>query len=138
MCGGTGEVGAELLSREIVEVVLWVKPFCGVVFFAEVFHAFGRGVAVVVSGDVIGDEVDDHFESRLVSSVEERFELLHSVGDADGEVRVDVIVVLDGVGRACFSFDHGGMVFADSEGGVVRLCGVFDESCEPDVRESHA
>ena len=53
---------------------------------------------MVLPGDVVGDEVDDDFQSGLVRAFDKRLKLGHAVGDIDGEVGGDVVVILHGVG----------------------------------------
>ena len=60
-------------------------------------------------------------------------ELGHAVRHRAGNVRVDVVVVLDGVGRAGLTFHHMGIVGADAVGAVVGALGMLNGSGEPDM-----
>lgn len=50
-----------------------------------------------------------------------------------GEVGVDVVVVLDGIGRACLPLHCIGVVGMDALGAVVGLRGVLQQADIPDV-----
>ena len=85
---------------------------------------------------MVWDEVDDHFQTGAVGALHEIFKLAHTLVGLRGQVGVDVVVVLDGIGRAGGAFHHFGVVAAYAVGAVVRLCGVFQEACVPDVGEA--
>ena len=50
-----------------------------------------------------------------------------------GEVGVDVVVVLDGIGRACLPLHRVGVVGTDALGAVVGLRGMLQQADIPDV-----
>ena len=64
-------------------------------------------------------------------------ELLHALGDADGEVGVDIVVVGDGIGGACPTLHDGGVLTGNTVGAVVGLGGVADDARVPDMAHAH-
>ena len=130
------ETRVETLAGNVVEIVVGVEGLCRVVVSAEVPHPFGAGIAGILPRHVVRHEVDDHFQPRLVRAAHEVLKLLHAVRHVGGEVGVDVVIVLDGVGRARAAFHHGGVVGADAVGLVAGLGGVLEQAREPHVREA--
>ena len=100
---------------------------------SQVGDTFRFGVRVILPGDVVGDEVDDGFQTVAVGAQDQVLKLLHAFGNVCGNVGIYVIIVFDGIRRTGFPFDDGGMVRADVVAAVVCLCGMFDDACIPDV-----
>ena len=86
--------------------------FCGfeeagdVVALPEVLDACRGGVAVIAACHRVWHEVDDYFHPFGMGALHELAEFVHAVRHVDGHVGVDVVVVADGVGRACLAFHH--------------------------------
>ena len=89
---------------------------------------------VVLTGDVIGNEIDNDLESGLVRTPNQRLELLHPAIRIVGEIGVDVVIISDGVRRAGSAFDAlRGCIFKARE-----PCGVADDARVPDVAHAEA
>ena len=107
------------------------------ILLAQILHALGLADRVILTRHVVGHEVDDHFHASLVGTLHQCLELLHTLLHIDCEVRIHVIIVRNGVGRASLTFDDGRMVLGDAVGGIVRLRGVADDACKPDMAHAH-
>ena len=123
----------QALSRDVVEVVVRVKCFRRIVVCTEVLHPFGTGIAPVLSGHMIRNEVDDHFQSCLMRAAHEIFKFLHAVRHVGGQVGINVVIVLDGIRRSGTSFHHGGMVGFDTIFLIVCLRGMLQQPRKPYV-----
>ena len=96
----TVEVGRELLSGDVVEVVLRRECLGRVVVLSEVAYSTWRRGRLVAACHVVGHEVDYHPEPRLVGAFHQGVELLHAPCRVVGQVARHAVVVRYGVGRA--------------------------------------
>ncbi len=78
---------------------------------------------LVLPGDVIGDKVDDGFETGLVRAVQQGLELFHPAGFLVCQIRVYVKVIRYGIGTSGIPFHH---LFA-------CRCGMAYYACVPDI-----
>ena len=127
------EGGVQFLPNDIVEVVFGRKGQFGVVGVSQVMHIFGACITVVLACHVVGHEVDDHFQSRLVRALQQSLKFSHAVGDVGSQVGVDVVIVLDGVGRAGPALYDSRVVGPDA---VSLIVGLFQQSRKPNVRKA--
>ena len=81
--------------------------------FAEGVEILIGEIAAVLPVHVVGHEVDDDFHAGFMGTPDQGFEFRHAVVDVDGQGRIDVEPVADGVGRACFALDEGRVVVGD-------------------------
>ena len=125
--------GSEQLAGDVVEVVLRSKEHTLVVALAEVFHAHGCHVGVVLAAHVVGHEVDDNFQPGAVSTSHQGFELFHAMRHAHGQIGVDVVVVGDGIRAAGLTFNYIGIVHGDAEARVVGRMGMLNHTGVPHV-----
>ena len=135
--GADVECGLEGLAPTVVEIVLGREVLGGIVVLSEVVHVGRLGGGMVLSGDVVGHEVDDDLQSGFVGAVEQCLKLVHATGHVDGKVGVDVVVVDDGIGRSGFPLDDGGVLRGQTVGGVVGRGGMAYYAGVPDVGEAH-
>ena len=77
-------MGCKLLSRNIVEVIPRVKEHHRVVALAQVAGTQWLGVALIFPCHVVGNEVDDDLQARLVGAFYQRLKLCHAVFYLDG------------------------------------------------------
>ena len=56
---------------------------------------------------MVGHKVDDDLQSCLVRALYQGFKLLHALIYVDGKIGIDIIIVADGVRRACPTLHHG-------------------------------
>ena len=87
---------------------------------------------------MVGDKVHQDLQPCLVGTLDEGVQLCLSRVGIFGEVGVDVVVVLDGIGRASLPLHRVGVVGADTLGAVVGLRGVLQQADIPDVSCSEA
>ena len=71
-----------------------------------------------------------------MSACYQLFELLHTPVYVDRNVRIYVVIVLDGIRRAGMSFYDVRVVAAYTVAGIVGVMGVFDDSGVPYVRNA--
>ena len=88
---------------------------------------------MIGAGDVVGDKVHQDLQPSLMGTLDEGVQLCLSRVWIFGEVGVDVVVVLDGIGRACLPLHRVGVVGTDALGAVVGLRGVLQQADIPDV-----
>ena len=92
---------------------------------------------MILSGHMVWHEIHDYLHACLVRALDETLPLLHSQTDVHCQIRVDVVIVGDGVWRTCLALHHLGMLGRNSIRRVVCLGGVANHTCVPDVREAH-
>ena len=66
-----------------------------------------------------------------MSALHQILKLSHTLRYVLGEIRVDIIVVLDGIGRSGFTFHYGRMVGLDIVTAVVSLRSMLDDARVP-------
>ena len=88
---------------------------------------------MIGAGDVVGDKVHQDLQACLVGTLDEGIQLCLSRVGIFGEVGVDVVVVLDSVGRASLPLHRVGGVGTDALGAVVGLRSVLQQTDIPDV-----
>ena len=125
------DAGRKQLSRYVVEVVVAVEKFCGVVAFAEVFYAAWGFVAVVLPAYMVGDEVHYHVHAALVGAVDQSLEFFDTLVDILGDVGVNIIVVGYRIWRAGFSLDDMGVMAGYAVAGIVGCMGMFYDAGIP-------
>ena len=86
-------------------------------------------VAAVFAVHVVRDEVDDDLHPGLVRPCDQRLEFRHPVVDVDGQGRVDVEPVADGVRRSRLALDERGV--AVGNGAEMGAGGVRDDAGVP-------
>ena len=119
------EVEREGLSGQVVEVVVAGEGAAGVVVLTKVGLEGILGVGVVLTGHVVGHEVDEDLQPSLVRPLHESLKLGHAVGHAHGQIGRHVVVILHRVGRSGLALNHGVVILGDAIGGVVRAGGVL-------------
>ena len=86
---------------------------------------------MVAARHMIGDEVHEEAQPRSVRTLHERLQLCHASSGLLHEVGIDIVVVLDGIGRARDSLDRIGVIWTDTMGAVVGLGGVLQQADIP-------
>ena len=131
------EIGRETLSRTVIEVVLRVESVLGIVAFAQILYAVGLADAVVLTCHMVGYEVDNDLHARLVGTLDEGFKLLHTLVNIHSQIRIDIVIIGDGVRRSCPTLHHGGVLTGDAVGRIVGHRGVADNASVPDMAHAH-
>ena len=127
----------ERLTGTVVEVVGGREVLARVVVLTEVAHAVRLHDRVVLACHVVGHEVDDDLHAGLVCAVDEQLELVHAPVDVVGQIRIDVVVVCDSIGRSCHALHHGRMLSRYAMLAVVGSGGVADDARIPHMGEAH-
>ena len=78
----------------------------------------------VIPSHMVGDEIEDHFQAGRVGPLHQGLELIHPFRLYISEIRIDIIIVRDGVGRA-------GVTLGEGLAG-----GVAEDACIPDMGHS--
>ena len=128
--------GSEILSRDVIEIVPWVKEHHRVVVFTQVAHTSRTRVTLILTGHMVGHKVDDDLESLVVSAVHERLKFSHTVLDLNGHIGTHVIVVAYRVGGPSFALHHMGVAGMDALTGVVGCSGMLDDAGVPHMGRS--
>ncbi len=123
--------GGELLTGNIVEVVGGAEEHLGVIVMAKVLNAFWLDVGGVLACHMVGHEVNDNFHTLFVGALHQVVEFIEPLVDIHRQVRVDVVVVGDGVRAAGVPLYHMRVVAPDAVCGVVGVVRVFDYAGVP-------
>lgn len=91
---------------------------------------------MILTGHVVRHKVHDDFHTADMCTFHQSLELFHAFVYVYRQVRVNVIIIFDGIGRACLSLDYRRMVFRNAVGRVVSLCGMSYQTGVPDVGRS--
>ena len=92
---------------------------------------------MVLACHVVGNEVDDHLHTCFMGPLHQGFKFSHTMRHLIGQVRINIVIILDGIGRTSLTFHHGPMIALDTVGCIVCLGGMFNHSCVPHVGDSH-
>ena len=90
--------GGQGSAWNVVEVVLGIKCLLDIIVLSEVLYSFGLAVRVVLTCHVVGYEIDECFQSGTVCPFNQMGKLLHAVRHTGCQVRIYIIIILDGVG----------------------------------------
>ena len=86
---------------------------------------------------MVGHEVDDDLHACLVRALHQLLKLLHTLLDVDRQVGVYVVVVGNGVRRACPTLHHRRMLAGNSVPGVIGHRCVTDDARVPNMAHAH-
>ena len=89
------DVSGELLSREIIEVIVRAEVHGSIVIFSQISDAFRFRRGVILAGHMVRDKVNDHFQSGSMCAFHQRFKFTHTLSDVYGQIRIHVIVIAD-------------------------------------------
>ena len=127
------ELGTQLGLRYIVEIIVRAEGVVRVIVCSQFGSAVRLCIRVILACHVVGDKIYNNFQSGTVSAMYQILELLHSFRHIGCQVRIYIIIILDGVGRARFAFHDGGVVGPYVEATVIRLRCMLDNACIPDM-----
>ena len=126
--------GTEMFSLQVTEVVQRAELPIRVVILTQVAHTFRFGIRVVLTSHMIWNKVHNHFHSGFVCSLHKSQPFIHSVRYVLGQIRIDVVVVLDSIRRAGFALHNSRMVATNAIVGIIGLSGMFNDAGVPHVR----
>ena len=78
-----------------------------VIRVSEVGDVLAHPLPSVIPPHMIGDEIEDHLQSGRVGPLHQGLEFIHPFRFYISEIRVDIIIVRDGVGGAGVSLGEG-------------------------------
>ena len=131
------EIRIKPFARAIVEVVLLREALRGVVTLAEILHALGFTDAVVLTGHMVGNKVNDHLHASLMDALHQLLKLTHALLDINGQVRINVIVIGNGIGRAGLTLHNGRMVGRNAVASVIGKRSMTNDSRQPKMTDAH-
>ena len=82
---------------------------------------------------MIGHEVYQHSKTGTLGSLDKLFEFSHSRRRVHSQIRVNIIIISDGIGRACLTFDHTRIISGDPVSRIIRTMGVLNDTGVPHV-----
>ncbi len=65
---------------------------------------------LIFSGNVVGNDIDNHLQSRFVASGNQGFEFLQTIGWIHGQIGIDIVIILYGIRLTGTPFYHFGVV----------------------------
>ena len=131
------EVRREALTWTIVEVVLRIETLLRVVIGTKIHHALWLADRVVLTGHMVGHEVDNHLQPSSMGTLHQLFKLLHALIDVDSQVGVNIIIIGDGVGRTSLTLHHSRMLARNTILAVVSLRSMTDNTRIPHMTNTH-
>ena len=131
------EIRHECLAWTIIEIIAdRIEPLVGIIILAQVAHTSRLADTLVLTGHVVGHEVDNHLQTGTMGAGDKLFELLHTTLHIHSQVGVDIVIVGDGIRRTCPTLHHSRMLARDAIAGVVGHRGMTDDARVPNM--SHA
>ena len=130
---GIESVHVKTFARTIIEVVLWIEVLAGIIILAKVMDSSRFANAFVLACHMVWNEVDDDFHTRIMRALNKILKLLHAVRNRLGNIWVDVVIIGNGVWRACYSFHHLRVLTWYSKTGIVSACGMAYNTSIPNM-----
>ena len=124
------------LMRYVIEIIVALKESILVVAHTEIHNLGWLSVRNILSRHMIGNEVNDHAHTGIMSAHQQRLKLPYSIVHIHSYVRIHIVVVLYRIGRSGFAFDYVWIISTYSIARIVGLIGVFDNPCIPHMRDS--
>src|SRR5574344_2285759 len=97
----------------VIEIIFWRKGHAGIIVLSQIVLSAGTSDGVILSGNMIGHEVDNHFQLGLMRALDQQLKFRHTVVNVYSDIRIDIVVVGDGIRTACLSLDDSGMIGRD-------------------------
>ena len=131
------EIWREALTRTIIEIVLRVKTHLWIVFLTQILHTLRLANAMILTGHMIGHEINDDLHACLVRTLYQLFKLQHTLVDIHCQIRVYIIIVSDGVWRTRLPFNDSRMILRNTIGSIIGLGCMTDDTRIPDMAHAH-
>ena len=125
--------GAQGLGGDVVEIIVGCEATACIIVLTKVAHVGRLGIAVVSACHMVGHKVHNQSQASLVCAVEQVLKFGHAFIDVDGQVGVNVVVVLDGIGRTSAALNNGRVVGGNAVLRIVGLRGVLEQARVPNV-----
>ena len=131
------EVRSKALTRTIVEIVLRVEAFRGVITLTKIPYTLRLAYGVILTGYMVRNEVDNHLHSSLMCPLYKLSELLHTLIDICGQVWIDVVIISNRIWRTSPSLYDGRVLTGNAVGRIVSLGSMADNACVPNMAHAH-
>ena len=92
---------------------------------------------MVLAGHMIRHEVDNHLQPSGVGTLHQLLKLLHTLIDVDSQVRVNIIVIGNGVGRTGLTLHHSRMLAGNTILAIVGLRSMANNTRIPHMTDTH-
>ena len=104
-------------------------------FYKKYYVASNMGL--VLSGDMVWDKVYYHFHSSPMRTLYQIFELLHAPFDIYCQIRINIVIIGNGIWRSSLALNHFCILAWDSVMGIIGHSGMPDYSSIPNMRKTH-
>ena len=108
-----------------------------IVILSQIPHPLGLTDGVILTSHMVGYEVDDHLHASLMRAFHELFKLQHTQIHVRRQIRVNIIIIGDGIGRARLSLHYSRMVHGNTMIRIVGLRRMSDHPCIPNMTDTH-
>ena len=123
--------------RTIIKVVLWIEVLACIVVGTKISHAFRQIDAMIFARYMVRHKVNDDLHSGQMRTINKLLKLHHSVRHIDGYIRINVVIIRDGIRRACLTLDYTRMLARNAILRVVGCCSMPDNTRIPHMRKTH-
>src|SRR5690554_1580927 len=93
-------------TRQIVKVVVLMKGQIPTIAGPKINHPFRSGIRHILSGQMIRHQVDQYFQTLLMRPLHQSLKLFHAPIHHIGQIRIHIVIILNGIGRPGFPFNH--------------------------------
>ena len=93
---------------------------------------------MILTSHMIRNEVNDYLQSCLMGALHKVLELLHTRRNLTCQIRVYIIVILDGISAACKTLYYIGIIKANPVSRVICLGGMLYDASVPDMSSTKA
>ena len=117
----------------VVKIVVHRIHHRCIVFCPKIGGSFWIGQTLIVSGDMVGYNINEHLHPSGMGSLNKCLELFKSIFDVLGQIWIDVVVILYCVWRTCSPLDHVRIVIGNSIHGIIGDHIVVWNTCVPNI-----
>ena len=103
----------------------------------KILNAHRGTYGMILAGYMIGYEINDHLQSCLMCTLHKLLKFLHTSININGQVRINVVVVGNGIRRTGLALNNGSMLAGNTILGIVRLRGMTDNARIPHMTDTH-
>ena len=90
----------------IIEIILRREVHIGIIIFSQIPHTCRFADGMILTSHMVRHKVHDDLHTSLVRTLDKSLPLLHSQADIHGQIRVNVIIVGNGVWRSSLALYH--------------------------------
>ena len=90
----------------IIEIILRREVHIGIIIFSQIPYTCRFADGMILTSHMVRHKVHDDLHTSLVRTLDKSLPLLHSQADIHGQIRVNVIIVGNGVWRSSLALYH--------------------------------